>query len=278
MARRLGYTDHAGTKGVERLMKHYFLIAKSVGGLTRYVCAAIEAKLFKKPMLRMPAMGILHKELGGFPIEGGRLTIPRADHFATHPIDLLRIFAVSQKHEVEIHPTAMTAMSHSLRLVDRLRDDPAANAQFLDMLTSTKGPELTLRRLSEVGILGRFLPDFGRVVAQMQYDMYHSYTVDEHTIFAIGILTRIEQGELQGRGADRQPGGEGSIIAARALSCRAAARYRQGPRRRSLCAGRRCRRKALPTPRARGGRNGAGRMAGALSPADEQHRVPARYR
>lgn len=197
IARRLGYTDHAGTKGVERLMKHYFLIAKSVGGLTRYVCAAIEAKLFKKPMLRIPAIGILRKELGGYPIEGGRLTIPRRDHFAQHPIDLLRIFAVAQKHDVEIHPTAMTAMSHSLRLVDRLREDPVANAQFLEMLTSEKGPEVTLRRLSEVGILGRFIPDFGRVVAQMQYDMYHSYTVDEHTIFAIGILARIEQGELK---------------------------------------------------------------------------------
>ena len=197
IAQRLGYTDHAGTKGVERLMKHYFLMAKSVGGLTRYVCAAIEAKLIKKPMLRMPALGILRKELGGFPIAGGRLSIARADHFAQHPIDLLRIFAVAQKNDVEIHPTAMTEMSHALRLVDRLRDDPDANTLFLEMLTSDKRPELTLRRLSEVGILGRFIPDFGRVVAQMQYDMYHSYTVDEHTIFAIGILARIEQGELK---------------------------------------------------------------------------------
>jgi [protein-PII] uridylyltransferase len=197
IARRLGYTDHAGTKGVERLMKHYFLTAKSVGGLTRYVCAAIEAQLIRKPMLRLPALGILKKELGGFPIEGGRLTIPRGDHFAQHPIDLLRIFAVAQKNDVEIHPTAMTSMSHALRQVDRLRDDPAANAVFLDMLTADRSPELTLRRLSEVGILGRFIPDFGRVVAQMQYDMYHSYTVDEHTLFAIGILARIEKGELK---------------------------------------------------------------------------------
>ncbi|WP_374377268.1 [protein-PII] uridylyltransferase [Dongia sp.] len=197
IAKRLGYTDHAGTKGVERLMKHYFLIAKSVGGLTRYVCAGIEARLIKKPMLRLPALGILKKELGGFPIEGGRLSIPKGNHFAQHPIDLLRIFSVAQKNDVEIHPTAMTAMSHALRQVDRLREDPAANTLFLEMLTSEKGPELTLRRLSEVGILGRFLPDFGRVVAQMQYDMYHSFTVDEHTLFAIGILWRIEHGELK---------------------------------------------------------------------------------
>ncbi|WP_374368017.1 [protein-PII] uridylyltransferase [Dongia sp.] len=197
IARRLGYTDHAGSKGVERLMKHYFLVVKSVGGLTRYVCAGIESQCFKKPLLRLPTLGILRKELGGFPLENGRLTIPRADHFNQHPIDLIRIFLVAQQHDVEIHPSAMTAVSHCLRLVDQLREDAAANALFLELLTSTKGAELSLRRLNEVGVLGRFIPDFGRVVAQMQYDMYHSYTVDEHTIFAIGILARIERGELK---------------------------------------------------------------------------------
>jgi [protein-PII] uridylyltransferase len=84
-----------------------------------------------------------------------------------------------------------------LRLVDReLRADAEANRLFLAMLTSTKDPEGGLRRLSEAGVFGRFVPDFGRVVAQMQYDMYHHYTVDEHTLFAIGMLHRIETGEL----------------------------------------------------------------------------------
>src|SRR5258706_13396746 len=65
------------------------------------------------------------------------------------------------------------------------------------MLTSPKGPEITLRRLNEAGVFGRFIPDFGRVVAQMQYDMYHVYTVDEHTLFAIGILHKVETGKLK---------------------------------------------------------------------------------
>lgn len=197
IARRLGYTDHAGTKGVERLMKHYFLVAKSVGGLTRYVCAAIESHYFKKPLLRLPALGILRKELGGFPLLNGRLALPRPGHFNQQPLDLIRIFRVAQENDVEIHPTAMTAISHCLRLVDQLRDDAAANALFLDLLTAGARTEMTLRRMNEVGVLGRFIPDFGRVVAQMQYDMYHSYTVDEHTIFAIGILARIEAGKLK---------------------------------------------------------------------------------
>ena len=197
IARRLGYTDHAGSKGVERLMKHYFLIAKSIGGLTRYVCAAIESQYFKKPLLRLPTLGILRKELGGFPLTNGRLTIPHQDHFKQYPLDILRIFQVAQQNDVEIHPTAMTAISHCQRLVDQLRDDANANALFLDILTAPTRVDLSLRRMNEVGVLGRFIPDFGRVVAQMQYDMYHSYTVDEHTIFAIGILARIEQGELK---------------------------------------------------------------------------------
>jgi len=65
------------------------------------------------------------------------------------------------------------------------------------MLTSEKDPETTLRRLNEAGVFGRFVPDFGRVVAQMQYNMYHHFTVDEHTIFAIGELHRIESGAIK---------------------------------------------------------------------------------
>src|SRR3546814_16507275 len=65
------------------------------------------------------------------------------------------------------------------------------------MLCSKNDPETTLRRLNEAGVFGRFVPDFGRVVAQTQHDMYHTYTVDEHTIRAIGILSRIDSGALK---------------------------------------------------------------------------------
>ena len=84
------------------------------------------------------------------------------------------------------------------RLIDEaVRNDPRANALFLDVLTSQHDPETVLRWMNEAGVFGRFIPDFGRVVAQMQYDMYHHYTVDEHTIRAIGLLARIESGALK---------------------------------------------------------------------------------
>ena len=64
------------------------------------------------------------------------------------------------------------------------------------MLTNRERPDLVLRWMNEAGVFGRFVPDFGRVVAQMQFDMYHHYTVDEHSIRAIGLLAAIERGEL----------------------------------------------------------------------------------
>ena len=198
ISRRMGYTDHAGTKGVERLMKHYFLIAKSVGDLTRIFCAMLEAEHQRKPLFRLPTLGLLRHEVEGFGVDNGRLTVPGAQTFTADPVNLLRLFHVAQRYELDIHPAALRLVTQHLKLVNRqLRANPAANRLFLEMLTSPKGPEATLRRLSEAGVFGRFIPDFGRVVAQMQYDMYHHYTVDEHTLFAIGILHRVEQGMLQ---------------------------------------------------------------------------------
>jgi len=197
LARRIGYTDHAGTRGVERLMKHYFLVAKSVGDLTRIFCAALEAKHQRKPRLRLPAFGLLRREVEGFPVEGGRLSLSGPALLTENPVNMLRLFEVAQRRGLDIHPHAMHLVTRHLRLVKQLRRDPEANRLFVAMLTSPKGPEATLRWLNEAGVFGRFIPDFGRVVAQMQYDMYHHYTVDEHTLFAIGILHRIEQGELK---------------------------------------------------------------------------------
>src|SRR5258708_4119028 len=196
---RMGYTDHAGTRGVERFMKHYFLIAKDVGDLTRIFCAILEADQQHKRRLPWLRWGTGRRSLEGFVIDGERLTIPSEDFFKTDPVGLLRLFHVAQQHDLDIHPRALRAVTQSLRLVDgKLREDPEANRLFLEILASRKDPETALRRMNEAGVFGRFIPDFGRVVAQMQYDMYHVYTVDEHTLFAIGILHQVETGALKG--------------------------------------------------------------------------------
>jgi [protein-PII] uridylyltransferase len=196
LARRMGYRDHAGTSGVERFMKHYFLIAKDVGDLTRIFCAALEARHQRRGLLRL-ATGLFSRDVEGFSVRGGRITVASEDHFARKPIEMLRLFEVAHRRKLDIHPEALRLITRNLRRIDnKLRRDPEANRLFLDILTAAEEPELTLRRLNEAGVFGRFVTDFGRVVAQMQYDMYHVYTTDEHTIRAIGILNQIERGEL----------------------------------------------------------------------------------
>jgi len=195
---RMGYAGRPGARGVERFMKRYFLVAKDVGDLTRIFCAILEADQQHKWRLSWPRWGAGRRALGGFVLDGERLTIPAEDFFKKDPVALLRLFHVAQEHDLDIHPRALLAATQSLRLIDaRLREDPEANRLFLDILTSKKNPEIALRRMNEAGVFGRFIPDFGRVVAQMQYDMYHVYTVDEHTLFAIGILHQIETGQLK---------------------------------------------------------------------------------
>ncbi|TWT14789.1 [protein-PII] uridylyltransferase [Reyranella sp. CPCC 100927] len=197
IARLLGYADRPGSRGVERFMKHYYLHAKTVGDLTRIFVAALEDSRRRKPRLRVLWETLRPKQLEGFRIDGQRLAVAGIDDFAKDPVCFLRLFHVAQENDIDIHPATLRLITQNIKLVDaRLRDNPEANRLFMAMLTSRKDPETTLRRLNEAGVFGRFIPDFGRVVAQTQHDMYHTYTVDEHTIRAIGILSRIEAGTL----------------------------------------------------------------------------------
>ena len=197
LGRLLRFADRAGAKGVERFMKRYYLVAKEVGDLTRVFCAQLEEQHKRKKFFRLPRLGQRRRVVDGFVIEGGRIDVEHAKVFAEDPVRLLRLFRLAQQREVDIHPRALKLITRKLALIDNeLRHDPEANRLFLETLISHHDPETALRRLNEAGVLGRFVPDFGRVVAQMQHDMYHVYTVDEHSIRAIGMLARIEAGEL----------------------------------------------------------------------------------
>ena len=196
LAAQLKYRDHPGLSGVERFMKHYFLTAKLVGDLTRVFCASLEARQQKKGIFGMARFG-RRRAVDGFVLQGGRLSLGDGESFADDPAKLLKIFAVADRLGADIHPDALRGIGQNLRLIDApLRRDRVANEYFMEVLTSRREPEINLRRMNEAGVFGRFIPDFGRVVAQMQHDMYHHYTVDEHTIRAIGLLSRIEIGEL----------------------------------------------------------------------------------
>ncbi|WP_428032728.1 [protein-PII] uridylyltransferase [Ancylobacter sp.] len=203
MAERLGYLAHPGLKDVERFMKHYFLVAKDVGDLTAIVSAALEER-HDKPVPRLDRMIArlrrsgrrTLKESADFIIDNDRINVADASAFGRNPVNLIRIFHLAGKHGLNFHPDAMRLATRSLKLIDHtLRDNPEANRLFVEILCSRETPEIVLRRMNETGVLGRFIPEFGRIVAMMQFNMYHSYTVDEHLIRSIGALSRIERGD-----------------------------------------------------------------------------------
>jgi [protein-PII] uridylyltransferase len=197
IATRTHFAARAGRSAVERFMRYYFLNAKTVGDLTAVFLAHLDDIWAAKGRRYIPGFFRRPRKLDGFVLDRGRLSLPSDDFFAQDPVRLLEIFAVADRHGLAIHPTAMRTASRDAHLIDRkVRKDPRANAAFLDVLTSPRDPETVLRWMNEASVFGRFIPDFGRVVAQMQFDMYHHYTVDEHTIRAVGLLARIEKGDF----------------------------------------------------------------------------------
>jgi len=197
IAGRMGYTDRPHIRGVERFMKHYYLTAKTVGDLTRIICSALEASQKKPSRFSITRFFQSDRELEGFVLAGGRLAPLHDDAFREDPVAMLRIFHAAEMAGLDIHPGALRLIRRDLKKIDAFRDDPEANRLFVEMLESKKTPARALSRLNEAAVLGRFVPDFGRIVAQMQYDMYHTYTVDEHTIRAIGMLRSLETGALK---------------------------------------------------------------------------------
>ncbi len=197
IAKALNYAERPGKSAVERFMQFYFLQAKAVGDLTGLFLAQLDEQMGRKGRrFALPTFLRRPSKLGGFCLDRGRLSIPDEQFLAKQPVRLIELFAIAAREGLEIHPRAMRAAARDARLADQVRDDPQANAFFLEVLTNREAPDLVLRWMNEAGVFGRFVPDFGRVVAQMQFDMYHHYTVDEHSIRAIGLLAAIERGEL----------------------------------------------------------------------------------
>lgn len=198
VSERMNFVDRPGKSAVERFMRFYFLQAKRVGSLTGVFLAQLDEQFAQRASTRLLSrLRSRKRTLQGFEIQGGRINVPNDTFFRKDPKRLIEIFALANREGLEVHPEAMRKADRDGALIDReVRSDPIANAMFLDLLTSEDNPEMALRWMNEAGVFGRIMPEFGRVVAQMQFDMYHHYTVDEHTIRAIGTLARIESGEM----------------------------------------------------------------------------------
>ncbi len=198
---RMGYTRHGRQEGVERFMRHYFLTAREVTRLTRVMEPALMRVALGPPAAAKETDAALVK--AGFVLADGKLIPANAQQFHDDPISMLRILQLARDRSLTLHPLAVRALIRNEKRAILLRNNKAAAALFLDLLC---GRDVEHNRadgarwlgvLNETGILGRLLPDWARIVGQMQFDTYHIFTVDEHTIEAIRVLNDLERGELQ---------------------------------------------------------------------------------
>jgi len=197
IAERLGYSDRGGRRAVEHFMQDYFRHATAVGDLTRIFLTKLEAAHVKSQPLLQRLFKRKRRLKPGFREVHGRLAIADEAAFLRDGLNLLRIFAEALRTGLLIHPDAMRLVTANLHLIDeRLRSEPHAQKLFLDLLLKHGAPERALRRMNELRVLSAFIPEFEPIRAMMQFNMYHSYTVDEHIIQCISQLDRIERGEL----------------------------------------------------------------------------------
>jgi [protein-PII] uridylyltransferase len=196
---RMGYTRHGMQDGVERFMRHLFLTMGDTVRITAVLePALVRAALGPPALAREADAGLLAQ---GFVLADGKLLLAPGRSFEDEPILMLRILQAARDRALELHPLAIRALIRHERRAVALRGDPAAAAAFLDLLCGKDDHHRVdgarwLGVLNESGVLGRLVPDWARIVGQMQFDTYHIFTVDQHTIEAVRVLNSLERGEL----------------------------------------------------------------------------------
>lgn len=201
---RMGYANHGHQRGVERFMRHYFLMARSIMRLTHILQPAVLLYLQNQQRGRPPYVEEGPEE---FRRIDGCLSLTDPTAFARNPQTLLRLLDCARRHELPLHPAAVQQLIRFERHITRLKHDPATIRIFLNLLCApapkTSSPPIRddeknfwLPVLNETGLLARFLPGWSRILGRTQFDGYHIYTVDEHTIEAVRILRQIENGHM----------------------------------------------------------------------------------
>ena len=197
VADAMGYTDHGGRRAVEHFMQAYFRQATHVGELTRVFLTALEANHTKQEPMLVRLLTRRKRAKPPYAIKQNRLTVANEHAFFADNVNMLRIFEEALRTGTLLHPDAMRLISANLHRIDEnLRTNKEARRIFLDLLLKHGNPERALRRMNELGVLAAFIPEFAPIVAMMQFNMYHHYTVDEHTIQCISNLAQIERKEL----------------------------------------------------------------------------------
>lgn len=206
LAEKLGYAERAGLSAGERLMKDYFVNAIEIGRLVRLFRAGLDdmdARLSPKAFRVIPK-ALLTDEAGAkanLKLSAGRLAFEDARKARRLPADLFRLFrAYGRRPEFDVHPEALSLVAAAASaLTPEARKDPVLASLFLATLTGSKEPSAPLRLMAETGLLGRYIPAFGKIIGRIEYGLYRRYSLDESVFQSIAVLDEIARGGARER-------------------------------------------------------------------------------
>jgi [protein-PII] uridylyltransferase len=193
LAMQYGDVDTPDSRASEAMMQRYYRSAKTVTQLNTIVLQNIGTRLFPQPEASARSLN------ERFRIRGELLQIENESMFDEQPSTILESFLLMmQHHELRgmTAPTLRALWRARRRIDDRFRRDPLARLLFLQILQQPRGIVHEFRRMNQYGILGRYLPEFGRIVGQMQHDLFHVYTVDQHILMVLRNLRRFTMPEF----------------------------------------------------------------------------------
>ncbi len=194
LAIQLGYHDTENRRAVEHFMKDYYLCARAVGQMN-----ALLLQLFEENIILANEPKRITPINRRFQAHNGYLETINAGIFAYHPYALLEVFLILQQYPdlKGIRAATIRQIHAHLHLIDeRFREDIKNRSLFMELVRQPNGVSHEFRRMNQLGVLGAYLPEFGRIVGQMQHDLFHAYTVDEHTLFLVRNLGRFSIPDL----------------------------------------------------------------------------------
>ena len=186
LAQTFGYEDASYTLAVEQFMQRYYRTVMDVSLLNELLLQLFREAILSESEPPRPLNA-------RFQVRNGSLEAVSEEVFARTPSALLEMFAILQQNpEVRgVRASTMRAVARNLWLIDEeFRQNPRNHRLFLEIVRAPVGVTHELRRMNNYGVLGRYIPAFGRVVGRMQYDLFHAYTVDAHTLFVVSNLRR----------------------------------------------------------------------------------------
>ena len=187
LAKMLGYEDATYTLAVEQLMQRYYRTVMDLSRVNEMLLQLFEEAILMDPNAEPAALN------ERFQVKNGFLQTTHDQVFQRNPSALLEMFHLLQQHPDIRGVSAFTIglVKRNLYLIDEeFRQNPRNHRLFLNILRASSGVTTELRRMNLYGVLGLYIPSFGRIVGRMQYDLFHLYTVDEHTLFVVSNLRR----------------------------------------------------------------------------------------